>query len=118
MTRYLWSLAAVVPLTAFAQNDNAFQCTLGGNVRRVEIVYETGVAVPCEVHYYKDTEAPGAREVLWSAQNQSGYCESRTRDFVAQLQSWGWRCEGGTAATAPPAVADDTDVLSAPDDNR
>lgn len=138
MLRKVWLLTALTPLTAFAQNDN-FQCSLDGMVRRVEIVYETGVAVPCEVHYYKDTEAPGERQVLWTAQNESGYCESKTRDFMVQLQSWGWQCESSAAsadaaaASSEPAgaaaasseaagaaaasseAADDTEVLSAPE---
>jgi hypothetical protein len=73
----------------------------------VEIIYETGVAVPCEVHYHKDTEAPGERQVLWSAYNESGYCERKTREFIAQLEGWGWECE----QDAPVAQVDDTEAL-------
>lgn len=112
MLRNVWLLAALAPLGAFAQSNNSFQCSLNGMLRRVEIVYETGVAVPCEVHYYKDTEAPGERQVLWRAQNESGYCESQTRDFIAQLQSWGWQCESRAASSEG---ADDTEVLGAPE---
>ncbi len=72
-------------------------------VRRVEILTEPGVSVPCEVHYYKDTEAPGERQVLWSASNEAGYCEKRTEDFIAKLQGWGWSC--ATGEVAAPAAA-------------
>ena len=84
-------------------------------------MYETGVTVPCEVHYYKDTEAPGERQVLWRALNQEGYCEEKTRDFITQLGTWGWSCDQGTAAApevaepeAEPAEAEanDTEALA------
>ena len=121
MHRIVVSLITFVPVLAFAQNENDYRCTLDGKVRRVEIVYETGVAVPCEVHYYKETEAPGERQVLWNARNESGYCETRTRDFVAQLESWGWACTGAASREATEEVVedaveetiDDTDVLGA-----
>ena len=64
----------LVPLTVSAQNTPETRCVCGDMQRRVAIVYETGVAVPCEVHYFKDTEAPGEHQVLWNAQNESGYC--------------------------------------------
>ena len=111
MKRTAFVLASfILPATfAAAQSENNYRCTYNDLVRRVEIVYETGVAVPCEVHYYKDSEAPGERQVLWQAFNESGYCESQTRDFVARLESMGWAC--AAAAGAPPQ--DDTDVLEA-----
>ena len=76
-------LAAMIPGLTLGQASQNYQCFNGELVRRVEIVYETGVAVPCEVHYYKDTEAPGEREVLWNAYNESGYCETKTREFYS-----------------------------------
>lgn len=112
----VFSLAAWLPALAVAQGDASYRCTNGDLVRRLEIFYETGVAVPCEVHYFKDDEPPAQREVLWRALNESGYCESQTRAFVAQLEGWGWRCAQAQAAGATPAAAsDDTDVLEAGD---
>jgi len=109
MTRVLLCcMAALVPVLAAAQDGDNFRCVNGDLVRRVEIIYETGAAVPCEVHYYKDTEAPGERQVLWTAANESGYCEGHTRELVEQLRGWGWTC---SAASAP--VVDDTEALSA-----
>jgi len=120
-------LALLVPVIATAQEGGKYQCTLGELVRRVEIFTEPGLTVPCEVHYYKDTEAPGESQVLWNAQTQVGYCEAKAEEFVAALQGWGWSC-GASAAPAPeaapesepapeaeeaePPVYDDTDVLS------
>ncbi len=114
--------AAALPGLALAQDQNSYQCSHGDLQRRVEIVYETGVTVPCEVHYYKDTEAPGERQVLWRALRQEGYCEEKTRDFVTQLGSWGWDCTQSSGATseeaqepeetAEPDAADDTEEMA------
>jgi hypothetical protein len=118
----LFVLALTLPLSAVAQGGQRYRCTSGDLLRRVEIFYETGVAVPCEVHYFKDTEAPGEREVLWRALNESGYCESRTESFIAQLRSRGWECSFPVAdqdgadqddAASDDVAQDDTDTLGA-----
>lgn len=133
-TRFLIAvLAATMPALALAQGATAYQCSFGELQRRVEILTEPGVAVPCEVHYYKDTEAPGERQVLWSASSEAGYCERKTEEFIARLEGWGWNCStgGGTPEAAPapeaapepepetmpeaapdPAKLDETDDLS------
>ena len=107
-------VAFAVPGLAIAQDASKYQCSHGDLQRRVEIVYETGVTVPCEVHYFKDTEAPGERQVLWRALNEEGYCEAKTREFVTRLGSWGWTCSAaGAAEEAPQAEdADDTEDLA------
>ena len=101
--RFLWaamsSLVGVVPGIAAAQDADRYQCTYGDLTRRIEIVRETGVLVPCEVHYYKDTEAPGEQQVLWRAQREEGYCEARADEFVEQLSDWGWSCSNSPDAT-------------------
>lgn len=116
-------LVIAIPGLALAQDAGKYQCTYGDLVRRVEIYTEPGVTVPCEVHYFKDTEAPGASEVLWRAQAEAGYCDAKAAELVAKLEGWGWSCNAPAAAApadAPPAadqpaepeVEDDTDVLS------
>ena len=97
------ALVLSVPVLAIAED---FRCTSGDKVRRIEIMYEPGLAVPCEVHYFKDTEAPGSREVLWRAQNEAGYCEARTEELVAMLRSFGWVCTAGSAEDMPDDSAD------------
>lgn len=106
----LFLVAVSLPILATAQDAENYRCTNGEVVRRIEIVYATGARVPCEVHYYKDTEAPGALEVPWNAQNQTGYCEARAAELVDSLRGWGWNC---VATGAAGAVRDDTDALSA-----
>jgi hypothetical protein len=128
-------LTLTLPCLALAQSDGKYQCSYGELQRRVEILTEPGVTVPCEVHYYKDTEAPGETQVLWSAAAQEGFCESKAEEFIAKLEGWGWDCGRAAAPAAPetpaepeavaepeaapapeapaePEVQDDTDVLS------
>ena len=91
--RFLFAALVLLPTaSSFAQDPQSYRCSYGDLQRRVEILSEPGVSVPCEVHYYKDTEAPGERQVLWSASNEVGYCEQKTREFIVKLQDWGWDC--------------------------
>ena len=109
-------LAALLPGLSFAQDAQNYRCTYGELQRRVEILYETGLTVPCEVHYYKDTEAPGELQVLWRAMNQSGYCEMKTQEFIAKLEELGWSCSQGDEPKQEPEQEptreDDTDTLT------
>ena len=105
-------VTAILPTHAFGQDADTYSCTYGDLQRRVEILREAGVAVPCEVHYHKDTEAPGEREVLWSATNEAGYCERKTEELIARLEGWGWDCGRDAAAPAAPEESDDTDALT------
>jgi len=81
-------------------------------------MHEPGVAVPCEVHYYKDTEVPGEGQVLWRASNDAGYCEAKAAEFFEKLRGMGWTCwsdsEGAASDEADDAgmEADDTDALA------
>jgi hypothetical protein len=94
-------ICLALPGFALAQGAET-ACTYGDMVRRVVVMSEPGVAVPCEVHYFKDTEAPGEDQVLWSASSQAGYCEEKAAGLVAKLEGWGWDC----GAAAPPAEAE------------
>ncbi len=97
---------------AMAQDGPSYVCNNGDLQRRVQVIYEPGVTVPCEVHYYKDTEAPGESQVLWRALNEEGYCEAKAAEFASKLEGWGWDCDEGTAPAPAPAEADDTDDLA------
>ena len=109
-------LAALLPGLSFAQDAQNYRCTHGELQRRVEILYETGLTVPCEVHYYKDTEAPGELQVLWRAMNQSGYCEMKTQEFIAKLGELGWSCsqsaEPKQEPEQEPKPEDDSETLT------
>lgn len=107
-------LCLAAPCLAFSQDGGKYQCSYGDRIRRVEIVTEPGVTVPCEVHYYKDTEAPGEKQVLWSAGRQAGYCEQKTEEFIAKLEGWGWNCGRGEAPAVEPEMAPATEAGEAP----
>ncbi len=102
------SVAILIPLSVSAQDAPEYRCVLEDLQRRVVIFSETGVIVPCEVHYFKDTEASGEREVLWRALNESGYCEAQAQAFVEKLEGWGWACD----MIAPAEAVDDTEDLA------
>lgn len=44
--------------------------------------------VPCEVKYTK----PSGSQILWSANHEVGYCESKATAFAAKLDTLGWSC--------------------------
>ena len=94
-----------VPLIAVAQSNQAYECTMGGLVRRVVVEREGSAPVPCEVAYYKDTEAPGERQALWNADNEVGYCGARASEFVSRLEGLGWQCAAANADTEDAADA-------------
>jgi len=97
--------AILVPGLALAQGGSTTQCTSGDMVRRIVILAEPGVSVPCEVHYFKDTEAPDQDQVLWRANNTAGYCEEQAAGLVSTLEQSGWDCgDGMPAAPAEPAM--------------
>jgi hypothetical protein len=105
------------PGLALAQGGET-ACTYGDMVRRVVVMTEPGVSVPCEVHYFKETEAPGEDQVLWSAAQQAGYCEEQAAGLVAKLEGWGWDCAATEPAppAAPAAPAEPTEAPEAPAD--
>jgi hypothetical protein len=111
MTARISVLAVAIsglPLMAVAQDVASYRSFDGDVVRRVEVAYLTGDAVPCEVRDFKDTKAPGRAETTWRADNETGYCEEGAEARVERLRGFGWIC---VAAQAP--LADDTDTLGA-----
>lgn len=126
-------LALIAPTLSFSQGQQNFSCSMGELTRRVEVVSEPGVSVPCEVHYYKDSEATDERQVLWSAMNEAGYCEAKTQEFVAKLSDMGWNCDqtqmmqtmpsenpapAAEEADAEIEIDDTADLAPAPTDPR
>ena len=111
-------VAFLIPSVGSTKDAQSYRCTLGDMTRRVEIVSEPGVSVPCEVHYYKDSEAPGEHQVLWRAMNEAGYCESKTTEFIASLSDMGWQCGQGEQDAAPDEAieSDDTADLAPAED--
>ncbi len=107
-------LVSLLPAVALSDGVS-YTCSYEDLQRRVEVVTEPGVSVPCEVHYYKDSEAPGEREVLWRASNDAEFCEKKAAEFIGQLLAWGWTCGQGEPAAPEPAPVDDVESIEPPD---
>ncbi|PCK08487.1 MAG: hypothetical protein COA42_09020 [Alteromonadaceae bacterium] len=76
-------------LSASANANRSYVCSNAGQTREIHIVYdEPGKEVPCSVLYKKADD----ERVLWSAQQQLGYCESKAAEFAEKQESWGWSC--------------------------
>jgi hypothetical protein len=96
------------------------RCVRGDDaIRRVEIAaQDQNRGVPCEVVYWKDTERPGVRTVLWSAETDADFCARKAEELVDTLEGGGWSCAAGeqpraASREAPPPVA----TPSTPDDS-
>lgn len=106
-------------VTAHSAERSQSTCTSGSLVRRVVVeVGDLSTALPCEVVYWKDTEAPGARRVLWNARSDASYCDAKAAGLVDKLNGAGWNCSSdGQAAAAAPSVAAPAPTAAAPSNN-
>lgn len=84
----LVAAAFALPVSAFA---DSWSCSKNNDVREVHIERTTSEPVPCNVVYKKQTEGV-EDQVLWNAENDDSYCEGKAKDFIANLESWGWVC--------------------------
>lgn len=107
----------LLPAILFAQNPSDFECSFGDLDRRLVIVSEPGVSVPCEVHYYKEDEAPGQQQVLWRATNEAGYCERQADQFKLKLIEWGWTCNDTPVPVAPVSETGSDAIEESADDS-
>lgn len=61
-------------------------------VRKVWITYGNDEGNDCKVHYAKETEEPGQKQVLWKSQHNSDYCQEKAQHMIDKLKGWGWSC--------------------------
>ena len=81
-------------VAAHAEETIQSSCKNGDLVRRVVVVESSlSSGLSCEVIYWKDTEAPGERQVLWTARQDAGYCYSKALALVNKLVAMGWTCD-------------------------
>jgi hypothetical protein len=111
MAKPLLACAALVPmLMALAGTAAASEtrCVRGDDaIRRVEIAaQDQNSGVPCEVVYWKDTERPGVRTVLWSAETDAEFCARKAEELVDTLEGGGWSC--AAAGEQPRAASRET----------
>ena len=88
MKRTFVTAALLVPTLTLAADDHRTVCTHGTQERVIEVVYPTGSQLPCEVRYTKN----GSTEVIWNAQNETRYCETKAAEFIEKQRGWGWQC--------------------------
>ncbi len=82
-------LLVIACLWGTATADEQFVCARGELERIISVVYLSDGPLPCEVRYDRGEGA----EVLWSAENTQGYCESKAKEFVnKQEEEWGYTC--------------------------
>lgn len=90
------TVTAALTLSSVAHAEETIQssCKNGDLVRRVVVVESSlSSGLSCEVVYWKDTEAPGVRQVLWTAKQDAGYCYSKAISMVGKLAALGWTCD-------------------------
>lgn len=78
----------IMPFSAFA---DSWSCRHDNNVREIHIMQSESSPVPCSVVYKKLTEGV-EDQVLWTAENDAGYCEEKAKAFVDKQIGWGWTC--------------------------
>jgi hypothetical protein len=113
----LMASGALAPIVSMglvgAAAASDYRCVRGDQtVRRVVVAADDAAQkVPCEVVYWKDTEQPGVRTVLWRAQTDEAFCVRKAEELVGTLREGGWTCaaaEGAptqaTRETTPAAV--------------
>jgi len=87
MKSILFIFLAALSLNSYAESK--YVCKSGNVERIIEVVYSSPDSkVPCDVKYTKSDSA----EVLWSAQNETGYCESKSDELALKLENLGWVC--------------------------
>ena len=90
------AITALTLLTAPVHAEETMQtsCRNGDLVRRIVVVENSlSSGLSCEVIYWKDTETPGVRQVLWTAKQDAGYCYSKALALANNLAEMGWTCD-------------------------
>lgn len=85
--------ATVIENKAATSGFAATVCSRGKNKRVVSLSStDSQRKVPCEVHYRKETEQPRHDQVLFKAEHDLAYCETKAQAFVEKLSGMGWSC--------------------------
>ncbi len=75
-----------------SKNSNSWECKKESITRKVEVKSTAeGKAVPCQVVYTKENETEG--KVLYNAEADETFCETKAKAFTEKLASMGFTCE-------------------------
>lgn len=96
-------VALIVSLSLNAAAQDRYMCEHSGATRVIEVVYTAPDGpLPCEVRYTKN----GETKIVWSAENEIGYCEDKAKTFAQKQESFGWSCsESNVPNTSGPVSA-------------
>ena len=94
-------VASILMLVQFGLGSSAvyaaegkWECTSGALKREISITFEDSAKkAPCHVMYKKDSRSEEAATALWTAANDSSFCEQKAKGFVEKLGGLGWTCQ-------------------------
>lgn len=90
-TRIIQALGIAIIAIPFNLQADSWSCRHNNDVREIHIQRDSSEPVPCSVVYKKLTEGV-EDQVLWTAENDAEYCETKAKDFVEKQIGWGWTC--------------------------
>ena len=82
--------------TAYAQDNQSYQCTREGDQRSVAVEYQMdagGAAKSCSVMYTKQSQP--AKE-LWHYQAHADQCQVQAEQFLKKLEGFGLTCSAAS----------------------
>lgn len=87
----------VMGATGYSVVSETTLCERAGMRREIKVIYDDPMAdAACKVRYRKKDEAPGFKKILWRAEYEVGFCQTKASELVARLQNWGWTCKDKT----------------------
>jgi len=91
LNRYGLAILMAMLVLPGAANAESWICEHSNLVREINVVRETGNAVPCSVAYNKKSEGLGS-SVLWTANADGSYCDAKADGLAEKLKGLGWAC--------------------------
>ena len=87
------AITAIVTLLAATNVAHAgsWICENDSLVREINVKRQSSAPAPCSVDYNKDAEGMGS-QVLWTANNDGAYCDTKADSLAGKLQGSGWTC--------------------------
>ena len=86
-------LSIIIALLALptAASAGSWICEHNNLIREIKVERASDEPAPCSVVYNKDTEGQGT-SVLWTANTDGAYCDTKADGLAEKLQGWGWSC--------------------------
>ncbi|VAW61962.1 hypothetical protein MNBD_GAMMA09-887 [hydrothermal vent metagenome] len=102
-------LATALFSLSYSTFAGSWSCRHDNNVREIQVQESTSEPVPCSVLYRKLTEGV-EDQILWTAENDAGFCAEKAQMLVDKQISWGWTCvETLSESNSDDSTTPDTD---------